>query len=52
MYRAYEDDKTRSLAMENGFIPVVSPKEIEKNFGIMIKNYINAAMKLNAIFGD
>lgn len=26
MDRAYEDDKTRSLAEENGFIPVVPPK--------------------------
>ncbi len=30
MDRAYEDDKTRSLAMENGFIPVVPPKKNRK----------------------
>lgn len=31
MDRAYEDDKTRSLAMENGFIPVVPPKKNRKD---------------------
>ena len=30
MDRAYEDDKTRSLAEENGFIPVVPPKKNRK----------------------
>lgn len=30
MDRAYEDDKTRSLAVENGFIPVVPPKKNRK----------------------
>ena len=30
MDRAYEDDKTRSLAVENGFIPVVPPKRNRK----------------------
>lgn len=50
MDRAYEDDKTRSLAMENGFIPVVPPKKIVKILGIMTKIYTNAAMKSNAIF--
>ena len=27
MDRAYEDDKTRSLAEKNGFVPVVPPKK-------------------------
>ncbi len=31
MGRAYEDDKTHSLAMENGFIPVVPPKKNRKD---------------------
>lgn len=31
MDRAYEDDKTRSLAEENGFVPVVPPKNNRKN---------------------
>ena len=31
MDRAYEDDKTRSLAIENGFIPVVPPKKNRKD---------------------
>ena len=31
MDRAYEEDKTRSLAMENGFIPVVPPKKNRKD---------------------
>lgn len=31
MDRAYEDDKTRSLAEENGFVPVVPPKKNRKN---------------------
>lgn len=31
MDRAYEDDKTRSLAMENKFIPVVPPKKNRKD---------------------
>ena len=30
MDRAYEDDKTRSLAEEKGFIPVVPPKKNRK----------------------
>ena len=30
MDRAYEDDKTRSLAEENGFVPVVPPKRNRK----------------------
>lgn len=30
MDKAYEDDKTRSLAEENGFIPVVPPKKNRK----------------------
>ena len=30
MDRAYEDDKTRSLAEKNGFIPVVPPKKNRK----------------------
>lgn len=30
MDRAYEDNKTRSLAEENGFIPVVPPKKNRK----------------------
>ena len=30
MDRAYEDDKTRSLAEENGFIPAVPPKKNRK----------------------
>ena len=30
MDRAYEDDKTRSLALENGFISVVPPKKNRK----------------------
>ena len=30
MDRAYEDDKTRSLAEENGFLPVVPPKKNRK----------------------
>lgn len=31
MDRVYEDDKTSSLAMENGFIPVVPPKKNRKD---------------------
>ena len=31
MDRAYEDDKTRSLAEENGFVPIVPPKKNRKN---------------------
>lgn len=31
MDRAYEDDRTRSLAEENGFVPVVPPKKNSKN---------------------
>ena len=50
MDRAYEDDKTRSLAMENGFIPVVPSKKNRKDPWIMTKIYTNAAMKSNAIF--
>lgn len=30
MDRAYEDDKTRALALEHGFIPVVPPKKNRK----------------------
>ena len=30
MDRAYEDDKTRALAIEHGFIPVVPPKKNRK----------------------
>ena len=30
MDRAYEDNKTRSLAEENGFFPVVPPKKNRK----------------------
>jgi transposase len=30
MDRAYEDDKTRALATEHGFIPVVPPKKNRK----------------------
>ena len=30
MDRAYEDDKTRALATEQGFIPVVPPKKNRK----------------------
>ena len=30
MDRAYEDDKTRFLAVENGFIPIVPPKKNRK----------------------
>ena len=30
MDRDYEDDKTRSLAMERGFLPVVPPKKNRK----------------------
>ena len=30
MDRAYEDDKTRALASEQGFIPVVPPKKNRK----------------------
>ncbi len=30
MDRAYEDDKTRSLAVKNGLIPVVPPKKNRK----------------------
>ncbi len=30
MHRAYEDDKTCSLAEKNGFIPVVPPKKNRK----------------------
>lgn len=31
MDRAYEDDRTRSLAEKNGFVPVVPPKKNRKN---------------------
>lgn len=31
MDRAYEDDKTRALVSEHGFIPVVPPKKNRKN---------------------
>ena len=31
MDRAYEGDETRALAMELGYIPVVSPKSNRKN---------------------
>lgn len=31
MDRAYKDDKTRTLASENGFIPVVPPKKNRKD---------------------
>lgn len=31
MDRAYEDDKTRALAYEHGFTPVVPPKKNRKN---------------------
>lgn len=48
MDRAYEDDKTRTLASENGFIPVVPPKRIVKALGSMIKNSTNTVMRLNA----
>lgn len=30
MDRAYEDDKTRALAYEHGFLPVVPPKKNRK----------------------
>ena len=30
MDRAYEDDKTRTLAIQRGFIPVVPPKKSRK----------------------
>ncbi len=50
MDRAYEDDKTRSLAMKNGFIPVVPPKKNRKDPWNMTKNYINAEIKSNVIF--
>ena len=30
MDKAYEDDKTRALATEHGFIPVVPPKKNRK----------------------
>lgn len=30
MDRAYEDDKTRTLAVQQGFIPVVPPKKNRK----------------------
>ena len=30
MDRAYEDDKTRTLAIQRGFIPVVPPKKNRK----------------------
>lgn len=31
MDKAYEDDRTRSLAEETGFVPVVPPKKNRKN---------------------
>ena len=49
MDRAYEDDKTRALAAEQGFIPVVPPKKNRKNLGTTIKNSTNVVMNLNAI---
>ena len=30
MDRAYEDDKTRALSAENGFLPIVPPKKNRK----------------------
>ena len=42
MDRAYEDDMTRTLDVQQGFIPAVPPK---KNHGIMIRKSTNVVMK-------
>lgn len=47
MDRAYEDDKTRALALKQGLIPVVPPKKIENLPGNMTRNYINVVTKLS-----
>ena len=50
MDRAYEDNETRELAVKQGFVPVVPPKETVKILGNMIRNFTSDAMKLNDIF--
>ena len=50
MDRAYEDNKTCSLALNQGFRPIVPPKKNVKNLEILILNYINLEIKLNVFF--
>jgi hypothetical protein len=60
MDRAYEDDKTRALAIESGFTPVViEPVEMlflqrktDLSLGITIKNCISVEMKSRGCLGD
>ena len=46
MDRAYEDDKTRDLALKR-LVLVVPPKKIENLPGNMTRNYINVVTKLS-----
>lgn len=50
MDRAYEDDKTRTLASEMGLFLLYLQKRIAKALGSMTRNYTNAVMKLSVIF--
>ena len=50
--RAYEDDKTRKTAKNQGFNFVVPPKKTANNHGIMIKSFIKSVMRLNVTFLD
>ena len=50
MDRAYEDDKTRSLAIENEVIPVVPPKRNRKELWDYDKELYSKEMKWKGSF--
>lgn len=50
MDRAYEDDKTRSLAMENGFIPVIPPKKNCKDPCNEVEHYFLRLKRFRKVF--
>ena len=45
MDRAYEDDKTRTRTVNQGFTPIVPPKKTEKIRGITTEKCISVATK-------
>ena len=47
MDRVYEDDRTQTLAVQQGVIPFVTPK---KNHGNMTRKSTNVVMKSKDIF--
>jgi hypothetical protein len=52
MDRAYEDNETRQLALDFGFIPVVPPKSNRLNRGSTIRLFTASETKWKGSFAD